>query len=535
MHYIIVIAIIAVILILQVKTFFSTNTRLSVFKDIFGETKNVYFLKNKETIRRIEEANDDELVHMITNAGFEINDFNSVDQDFDGYYDITFLSEKAKSKLIAKYKDIGGITTTHENPILNTIFTSINDYLSNNKGKDFHLMKDIVDRNCDAIEEEIQTQIPVPLYLGLVGTMAGILVGVGYLVFTGGLNELLNSNTTASNGVKGVEALMGGIAIAMLASIVGILLTTLGADNAKTAKASIEKNKNVFLSWIQAELLPTMSDSISDAMERMTIRLTEFNDTFASNTSNLGIALSKVNESYHLQTQIINAVKQIQDKDVTTNNIKLLTKLIECSDQIGTLGTYLQNTNGYLENVRALNSKLDEYEGRTQVIENAGKFYSKNERWLSENLDSANLEVKGALGRFHETVETSFKKLSESMDSQVIGINNSMLKQQTSIEKAFEQQQEVLQGKFKETTKLLVELENLTAVKNSMKNLEKATSDQNKKIEKLADAINKLAEVKVGDRSQTPTWLIATSIGVALVAIVPMTTIIYLIYKLLIS
>ena len=60
----------------------------------------------------------------------------------------------------------------------------MNNYLDNNKSavSDFHLMKDIVDRNCDAKEEEIQTQIPVPLYLGLIGTMSGILIGVGFLV-----------------------------------------------------------------------------------------------------------------------------------------------------------------------------------------------------------------------------------------------------------------------------------------------------------------------------------------------------------------
>ena len=53
-------------------------------------------------------------------------------------------------------------------------------------------MKDIIDRNCDSVEEEIQALIPIPIYLGLVGTMLGILVGAGLLVFSGGLHDLLS-------------------------------------------------------------------------------------------------------------------------------------------------------------------------------------------------------------------------------------------------------------------------------------------------------------------------------------------------------
>ena len=42
-------------------------------------------------------------------------------------------------------------------------------------------MKDVVERYCDADEEEITTQQPIPLYLGLMGTMVGIIIiGVIY-------------------------------------------------------------------------------------------------------------------------------------------------------------------------------------------------------------------------------------------------------------------------------------------------------------------------------------------------------------------
>ncbi len=40
-----------------------------------------------------------------------------------------------------------------------------------------------------------------------------------------------------------------------------ILLTTSGSNITKDAKAEVEKNKNTFLSWMQAELLPNISNN----------------------------------------------------------------------------------------------------------------------------------------------------------------------------------------------------------------------------------------------------------------------------------
>lgn len=538
MHYLIIIVIIALILYLQIKFFLSTNTLLEKFENVFGEDKNLYQLSSKAIDEKIQNAKDDELKNMLRVAGFDLGEFESTEEIFTGEYISTFYNLKAKRSLKDKYQNISGIFTKHDNDLLKIIFEAINGYLSKNKGKDFHLLKDIVDRNCDAAEEEIQTQIPVPLYLGLVGTMAGILVGVSFLVFTGGLKDLLSSTSSTQNGAEGVEALMGGVAIAMIASIVGIVLTTLGANNAKTIKTKVEEKKNIFFSWIQAELLPTMSDSITDTLEKLTHNLKDFNDTFSANTKNFGKELSKIDEIYNNQIKLIDTINKFEDKNVASNNIKLLSKLIECSGQIGTLGTYLEDVNGYLTNVRALNSKLDDYENRTQVIEAAGKFYSKNEKWLSDNFDSANLEVKGSLDRFHDTIEKNFEKHKESISSHLIEIDDFMSTQNSSIEVAFNDQEQILKGKFQETSKLLTELQNLSAVKSSMEKIEKATTDQNKKLDKLADAINKLAEIKVGERPQTktPIWLIASSIGAFFVVIVPLaTTVAYLMYKFLIS
>ena len=465
MHYLVIGVIIVGIVIWQFLSFFSTWKKQFLFKNIFPDNQNKFQL-----------VQDDTKIFVL------------------------------------------GIKTQHENLILDLIISSLNKYLINNKGavSDFHLMKDVVDRNCDAKEEEIHTQIPVPLYLGLVGTMLGILIGVGFLVLSGGLNDLLNSGN--GSGADGVEALLGGVALAMLSSIFGILLTTYGSNITKNAKTELEKNKNTFLSWMQAELLPNISNNTSSALVRMTRNLTNFNDNFAQNSQDLKITLSKVNDSYRNQAALMQSINQLKIGDIATANIEVYDKLRNSTNEIGVFAKYLQSANEYLATIQALNRKLDDYEQRTQVIENAGKFFTKNEKWLAENFDIANLEVKAALVRFKDTTGECLSQLQESLNGQILSFNNVMQRQQEKLreelkmttdivsesfmkinetfEKAISDQQQALQGKLQETSKLVEELKNLTHIKEGIKEFKEATNKQNGIIEELAKEIRALAKAK---------------------------------------
>lgn len=481
MHYYIIGLIIAGIVIWQFYSFFSNKKKLAHFKAIFPEDSTKFQL--------VKDGSNNQLL---------------------------------------------GLRTDHSNQTLKVIIFSLNNYLANNNGavSDFHLMKDIVDRNCDAKEEEIQTQIPVPLYLGLTGTMLGILIGVGFLVFGGGLNELLNSGS--GSGAKGIETLLGGVALAMFSSIIGILLTTFGSYISRNAKSNLEKNKNIFLSWIQAELLPNISTNTSGALVKMTKNLTSFNNTFAQNTQDLRVTLANVNESYHKQVELMQAINRLRIGDIATANIEVYDKLKNSTDEIGVFAEYLNKANKYIADIHSLTQKLDQYEKRTQVIENAGRFFAKNEKWLAENFDIANLEVKAALERFDSNTSDSLKKLQESLNGQILNFDSIMQQQQFKLtealkitteiitesftkteqlfEKAINDQQHALNNKLQETTKLIDELKNLTHIKEGIKDFKEAIHKQNGEIEKLAKEIRELARAKtdggiIRQEMILPNWL----------------------------
>jgi chromosome segregation ATPase len=223
----------------------------------------------------------------------------------------------------------------------------------------------------------------------------------------------------------------------------------------------------------------------------MTKKLTEFNRTFSTNTSHLGDALTQVNVSYQQQTQLLHILHQIQEKDVTSQNVMLLKELVQCSGFIGDLNKYLHHSTEYLEHVRELNRKMDEYENRTQILEKAGHFFHKNEKWLTENFEIANLEAKNALKKFNESMTQALQTMHESLNKQTIDFENVM-----------KRQNDTLSERTDELSKLV---RSINDIGNCIKYLKEATTLQNTKLENLAASIEKLAQIKAtGTTLNTP-------------------------------
>ena len=230
---------------------------------------------------------------------------------------------------------VSGITGyEYGNSVFTAIIASINKYLGNSAGSiiDFNLIKDAIDRHCDTVENDINTQTPIPLYLGLAGTMAGVIIGLFDLLSTGSISTLMNSGTGSVNtAAAGINDLLWGVAWAMGASICGILLTTINSIYFKNCKLKEENGKNTFLAWLQSRLLPELPTDTSDALNQLVGNLNEFNTTFADNTVNLGKALNEVNTSYAIQAEIISQIHDMDVVQMAKANVKVLKELQQCT------------------------------------------------------------------------------------------------------------------------------------------------------------------------------------------------------------
>lgn len=405
-------------------------------------------------------------------------------------------------------------------PAFKTIIESINIYLKKNKGNsiDYHLIKDIVDRNCDAIEEEIQAQLPMPLYAGLAGTMSGVIAGVGYLWTSGGLNKLLSagedvaSDQVVSSGATGIEAVLGGIALAMLASFVGILLTTIGSWKAKTAKVEVERGKQFFLSWLQQELLPTLKSGVDAEVGRITDNIKASNASFAENTTKLNATLSDINKAISGMTGMLRTLQGLNVVQIASANLQVYDKLKNCSDELGRFAEYITSLDTFIAKIEELSLKLGEADDRVHTIEEMGRYFVQERG----NLERMKGVISSSIGEADANLKNSVAAFKESTSKSYQDLVNHNEEQKQALRKAIDIQQLELENKLKEKVTqldhLADELKKLAPIKESIANFEKATKEQNRKIDDLTNSIRELARAKVeggnvtGGKLHLPTW-----------------------------
>lgn len=502
-HSILIIAVIAIVVVVQLKYFFKLKKRLSDFRTIFSKKE----LENYDSLIVVS-SSIPKAIELKEKYNRLIEKKKELFELEDNDYELNKLEEEIES-IVAEYKMLpeNDHYEIKKEDVFSGILNSINKYLYKNKEtvSDFNIMKDIVERSCDVEEEELHTLVPIPLYCGLVGTMAGILVGVMYLVLSGSLTSLLTSSD--NTGADGVSALLSGVGIAMFCSILGVVLTTYASLSLKDAKKEEEEGKHEFLSWIQANLLPTLSNGMSDTIRRFTENLQGFNEMFSSNTRKLQETLRFVNKTSQGQAEIISASNQIIEsinnlkiKQIASANIEVYDKLKDCSEEIGTLSEYLKTVNSYLTKVNSLSKKLDDADNRVRMIEEMAHFF-KEER---ASLEMVKGKISMAVGEMDSEFSTAMSDLQSKLGGSIKQLAIHTTEQTQTYENTIEEQRKVLESKTSDMSKLVADMNKMADVKDSISKIGKSISEQNQKLEKLADAIKEMVNAKASNGTITP-------------------------------
>lgn len=307
------------------------------------------------------------------------------------------------------------------NNVFTLIKTSINKYLGNNSGSviDFQLLKDAVDRHCDSVENDVNTLTPIPLYCGLAGTMAGVIVGLSSLLSTGSITALLSSGSSDFGAAAtGVNDLLSGVAWAMLASICGIIFTTLSSILFKARKIKGEAGKNSFLAWLQAKLLSELPSDTSDALNRLVKNLNSFNRTFADNTTQLRGALRDVNESYRIQGDIIKAVHDMDVMKMAKANVRVLEELKECTDKLEQFNQYLNDIHGYTDAIHTFTTQFERESYRLHVLEEIKAFFERHKGEIAKDTADCDSALQDALATLRNSASTNTIELNKTLTEQ---------------------------------------------------------------------------------------------------------------------
>lgn len=271
-----------------------------------------------------------------------------------------------------KYNSILKVDGT-ANELIKEIVDTINGYLRKNKGNaaDFHLIKDIVDRHLDTVDEEINHMLPVPLYLGLAATMIGIIFGL----------LSLDGEVSSETFVNSIGHLIDSIKYAMICSLIGLLMTTyLSAVRYRKAKAAMEKQKNQLLNFIQMQLLPHLNEDAVETLLNMQANLKMFNDKFETNIESFSGIMEDVHKAFDSQVQLVQQMKRMDMAQIANFNKDVLVQLNASMGEFEKFTRYLHQMNSFVTATTQLTNSVNSQLDRTNSVE-------QFTRSLKDNID----------------------------------------------------------------------------------------------------------------------------------------------------
>ncbi len=415
------------------------------------------------------------------------------------------------------------------NDVFYSIKNSINKYLGNNQGSviDFHLLKDSVDRHCDAVENDIHTLTPTPLYCGLAGTMFGVIVGLFSLIQEGAISSLLTGGVDDEGNnfqpaADGVDELLTGVALAMVASIFGIVLTTISSVMFKKCKQKEEAQKNGFLAWLQSCLLPALSTDTSQALTNLVRNLNRFNKTFAQNTRSLGDALSNVNESYRIQGDIIKAVHDMDVVKVSESSVSILKELEKCSPQLNQFARYLDGVKDYTTALQEYTEGFKAESERLHVLEEIRDYFQSHKASISQTVADSDRYLKDALEQLRDSATTQINSLNLCFVQQAENFKRFLQEERESFEQHNNQIKESFDSELSKVPSLVKRLEEISAIPEKLKEMTKKVEESNQNMaESFVLSLQHLVEEqsKVNVKMTIPSslkWTIITLLAMIL-------------------
>lgn len=247
------------------------------------------------------------------------------------------------------------------------IVQDINTYLLRNHGviADFNVIHGLIQRKLEHLQEKAQSLIYAPLYLGLFGTMAGVVFG------------LFAMNTKASENI--MQTFVPSVAIAMSVSAVGLIMTTV-MSYLKLRKSihKQDQNKNALITLLQIELLPVVNQGMTDTFLQLQRSLLQFNRQFEQNTktffnaSESSIKAFKestermanlIDRNYTViekQSELIKTIDNARIHNITDANLKIMAKLTVALEKFDQFAQYIDSTNSILQKTTSIVNALEE-------------------------------------------------------------------------------------------------------------------------------------------------------------------------------
>lgn len=351
---------------------------------------------------------------------------------------------------------------------LNLLIEEINHYVVKTKGTtDFSVIQNKVERKLNMRYEQAIAKQAFPTYLGLMGTFAGVFLGI--LMFNAGFDN--TGNVTDAS----IKNLLYGVLISMSTSLIGLLLTTINNAKISDVRKRIEEDKNSFYDFVQTELMPSLDVSMVLAITRLHETIDRFEPAFDGIINRFQQTFDRCTNAFgNTFEQNVTVVSQAVhtmgcNMDNINENIRLQEKLLaqlKTKELIRGMEKYIAATD-HFENIT---QSLERFEETREILLQATQESVRIQNSYAESLKipreiavSIN-KILDRIRKFEENINRVGEQLAQRdvLGNDVVNAIqeqlNGILKKNKVAEKYLENADEKLDSLFKEQTKLIDEM-----------------------------------------------------------------------------
>jgi hypothetical protein len=312
--------------------------------------------------------------------------------------------------------------------------------------------KEIIEEHLEKVEDTIHRSLATPLYLGLMGTIVGVVFGLWEYTEVMKAAESFKSLTgIAIDTSSAIDYIIGSVQIAMIVTFTGLFFYVINSTQKfSKAKDAIEERKVSFYNNELRQKIPfDVEGGLAEIVESMRQNLTSFNGQLSDNLKNMNTSFDNsveiIRDLPKLQ-KILNGIssnvvhfERFDTKFNQVNNCldkmgEFLEKICKYNNDIemtrsfyeiaGNLKVVVDKMNNGIEGndqiLKTLEGKITDFNRIANAAENIQTSISQNARDFNNNLTYAAENVQASISQnardFNDKLAHSFDNIEESVD-----------------------------------------------------------------------------------------------------------------------
>lgn len=230
------------------------------------------------------------------------------------------------------------------------ILQMTNAYLTRNKGaSQGERLQEIAERKSESMESAIETNLPLPLYLGLFATFTGVIIG---------LIEIARFGVTDA----AIQSFIGGVIIGMLGSAIGLALTVRSNQLLKGSAETRDEGMENYFQFLRTKVIHPEAAPVQGSVKGLRDSLSAFQAGFVQYQTQMNDSLG---ETLRMFRELNDAFKQVRSvgQELTGLNTILRNNGEVMEKQAQYFATYQQKADAFSrklsENLQAVDTKLE--------------------------------------------------------------------------------------------------------------------------------------------------------------------------------